>query len=74
MLLARHGYHVLLVDQATFPSDTTSTHFIWPPGLACLKRWGLLERALASGASMLRKIGLDLGDFVLTLDLVGTLY
>ena len=26
MLLARKGYRVLLVDKATFPSDTLSTH------------------------------------------------
>ena len=32
MLLARRGYRVLLVDRATFCSDTLSTHFIKPPG------------------------------------------
>ena len=26
MLLARKGYRVLVVDRATFPSDTVSTH------------------------------------------------
>ena len=26
MLLARKGYRVLVVDRATFPSDTMSTH------------------------------------------------
>ncbi|HLB83289.1 MAG TPA: FAD-dependent monooxygenase, partial [Steroidobacteraceae bacterium] len=26
MLLARQGFKVLLVDRATFPSDTISTH------------------------------------------------
>lgn len=30
MLLAREGYRVLLVDRATFPSDTMSTHFYTP--------------------------------------------
>ena len=44
MLLARYGYRVLLVDRANFPSDTISTHWIWPLGNACLKRWGLLDR------------------------------
>jgi 2-polyprenyl-6-methoxyphenol hydroxylase-like FAD-dependent oxidoreductase len=43
MLLARQGHRVLLVDKATFPSDTMSTHFIHPPGVAALERWGLLE-------------------------------
>jgi flavin-dependent dehydrogenase len=68
MLLARQGYRVLLVDRMTFPSDTVSTHFIWPPGVACLKRWGLLERALATNCPVIRTIGLDLGEFQLTGD------
>ena len=49
MLLARRGYRVLLVDRATFPSDTISTHFIQMPGLARLKRWGLLDHVLETG-------------------------
>jgi hypothetical protein len=32
-------YRVLLVDQATFPSDTMSTHHIQRSGLAFVKRW-----------------------------------
>lgn len=28
MLLARLGHRVLLLDRATFPSDTVSTHYI----------------------------------------------
>ena len=69
MLLARQGYRVLLVDRATFPSDTVSTHFIWPPGVACLKRWGLLERVLATNCPVIRTIGLDLGEFQVTVEL-----
>jgi 2-polyprenyl-6-methoxyphenol hydroxylase-like FAD-dependent oxidoreductase len=49
MLLARTGRKVLLVDRATFPSDTLSTHVIHPQGVAQLARWGLLERIAASG-------------------------
>src|ERR1700732_3958509 len=48
MLLARKGYRVLLVDKATFPSDTMSGHYIWQPGVARLKRWGLLDPVIAS--------------------------
>ena len=48
MLLARQGYRVLLVDKATFPSDTMSTHLIHASGLVHLKRWGLLDRVRAS--------------------------
>jgi flavin-dependent dehydrogenase len=65
MLLARHGYRVLLVDRATFPSDTISTHWIWQLGMACLKRWGLLDRVLATHCPPFRTMGLDLGAFQL---------
>ena len=30
MLLARRGFKVQHVDKATFPSDTISTHILWP--------------------------------------------
>ena len=44
MLLARAGHRVLLVDRAMFPSDMRlSNHLLWPPGVAALKRWGLLD-------------------------------
>jgi 2-polyprenyl-6-methoxyphenol hydroxylase-like FAD-dependent oxidoreductase len=66
MLLARKGYRVLLVDAARFPSDTISTHFIWPPGVTCLKRWGLLDRVIATNCPAVRRISLDLGDFNLS--------
>jgi flavin-dependent dehydrogenase len=38
MLLARKGYRVLLLDKATFPSDTMSTHVVHPPGVAGPRR------------------------------------
>ena len=66
MLLARKGYRVLLVDRATFPSDTISTHFIWQSGVACLKRWGLLEKVQASNCPAISYISLDFGPFALT--------
>ena len=40
MLLARKGYRVLLLDKATFPSDTMSTHLVHPPGVAALAALG----------------------------------
>ena len=49
MLLARKGYRVLVVDRATFPSDTVSTHVIHAPGVAALQRWGLLDEVIATG-------------------------
>src|SRR3954453_21287322 len=55
MLLGRNGYRVLLVDKATFPSDTLSTHLVHPPGIAALKRWGLLEQIEATGCLRSRR-------------------
>lgn len=48
MLLARKGYRVLLVDKASFPSDTVSTHVIWPHGAEIMDRWRLLDRLAAT--------------------------
>src|SRR5512142_2658656 len=61
MLLARKGYRVLLVDKATFPSDTISTHIVHPPGVAALKRWGLLERLAATGCPPITNYSFDFG-------------
>src|SRR5207245_651913 len=72
MLLARHGYRVLLVDRATFPSDTLSTHWIWPPGIACLKRWGLLDRLSSTNCPLFHTMGLDLGELHFAGDLPPT--
>jgi flavin-dependent dehydrogenase len=49
MLLARKGYRVLLLDKSSFPSDIMSTHYIQPPGVAKLRRWGLIDRLAATG-------------------------
>jgi 2-polyprenyl-6-methoxyphenol hydroxylase-like FAD-dependent oxidoreductase len=65
MLLARQGYHVLLVDRATFPSDTLSTHYIHQPGVARLQRWGLLDRLAATGCPPIGTMTFDLGPFAL---------
>ena len=65
MLLARRGHRVLLVDRATFPSDTLSTHFIKPPGVAMLRRWGLLAQVIASGCPPVPRFRFDYGIAVL---------
>ncbi|MGH3613351.1 MAG: NAD(P)/FAD-dependent oxidoreductase [Pseudonocardia sp.] len=59
MLLARKGYRVLLLDRATFPSDTVSTHMITVQGSAQLKKWGLLGQIQASGCPAVTHIELD---------------
>ena len=66
MLLAQKGYRVLLVDKATFPSDTISTHLIHPPGVAALTRWRLLDRVAATGCPPIHTYAFDFGPFVLS--------
>ena len=66
MLLARKGYKVLLVDRATFPSDTISTHLIHPPGVRALQRWGLLERVQATGCPVIHTYDVDFGPFTIS--------
>jgi flavin-dependent dehydrogenase len=56
MLLARLGHDVVVVDQASFPSDTVSTHSIARSGVVQLRRWGLLDEVLASGAPAIREV------------------
>lgn len=56
MLLAREGYDVLLLDKSSFPSDIMSTHYIHPPGVLRLQRWGLLEKLEATGCPPIRTI------------------
>ena len=66
MLLARKGYRVLLVDRASFPSDTLSCHYIHQPGMACLERWGLFDQVARSNCPPVYQQTLDLGPFALT--------
>jgi 2-polyprenyl-6-methoxyphenol hydroxylase-like FAD-dependent oxidoreductase len=66
MLLARKGYRTLLVDKATFPSDTISTHILWPHGAAVMDRWGLLDRLAATGCpAVALRLRFDVGPFAL---------
>ena len=65
MLLARRGHRTLLVDRATFPSDTVSTHVIHPPGAAALQRWGLLDAIAATGCPPVGRYSFDFGPVTL---------
>src|SRR6266550_1828092 len=65
MLLAQKGYRVLVVDRATFPSDTLSTHMIHAPGVAALKRWGLLDTITATGCPPVDTYAFDFGPFTI---------
>src|SRR4026209_988071 len=65
MLLARKGYRVLVVDRATFPSDTISTHVIHPPGVLAMQRWGLLDQLKATDCPPIDTYAFDFGPFTL---------
>ncbi len=54
-LLARAGRRVLLVDRDTFPSDTVSTHQLFPDSLEVLDELGAGDRLRA--AHRLRPVG-----------------
>jgi flavin-dependent dehydrogenase len=66
MLLARLGHDVVVVDQASFPSDTISTHSIARSGVVQLHRWGLLDEVLDSGAPAIRQVTFNAGGESLT--------
>lgn len=61
MLVARAGHRVALIDRASFPSDTMSTHFLWQRGAARLAEWGLLQRLENNGCAPIRQITFDVG-------------
>lgn len=59
--LARRGWRVLLLDAATFPSDTLSTHLLWSDALRAFADLGLLDAVLATGAPPLTRLCLTYG-------------
>src|ERR1019366_4058807 len=56
LLLARGGHEVVLVDRARFPRDKACGEGLMPPGVEALRRLGLYERVLETGARPLRGI------------------
>jgi flavin-dependent dehydrogenase len=69
MLLARGGRRVLVVDRATFPSDTISTHIVWQRGVNQLMEWSLGDCTAALDAPPLERVEMDFGAFTLAGDL-----
>jgi len=61
-LLARAGLRVAVVEQATFPRDTLSSHVIQADALRFLSRLGVLSEVSATGARIMRAIDLRLED------------
>ena len=62
-LLARAGLSVAVVEQATFPRDTLSTHNFQADALAFLDRLGVRDRLRATGAPFIRQVSSRAGDF-----------
>ena len=52
---ARAGRRAVMLDRGQFPSDTLSTHLLFPGGVAELDRLGALERVRSLGAPPLRE-------------------
>ena len=64
--LARAGRHVVVVDRARFPSDTLSTHLLFPGGVAELQALGARERVEALGSPRLREAHVAAAGFSVT--------
>lgn len=64
--LAEAGLRVLLVDRATFPSPTLSTHTMHADSLAVLRDLGVLPHVEALGAPPVTHAVCDYGDFRIT--------
>jgi 2-polyprenyl-6-methoxyphenol hydroxylase-like FAD-dependent oxidoreductase len=66
MLLARQGMKVLGFDRAHFPSDTISTHFLWPRTTFLLAKWGLLDELAATGCPPIHRVTVDYGPLAIS--------
>ena len=67
-LLAREGLKVAVVERAAFPKDTLSTHIFQAPAINFLKRLGVYERVLDTGARTYTRIDLRQEDFRYTFE------
>lgn len=61
-LLARAGLKVAVVEQATFPRPTLSSHLMEADGLLFLKRLGVLDAVAKTGVRFLKQIDLRLNE------------
>ncbi|MBV9414641.1 MAG: FAD-dependent monooxygenase [Solirubrobacterales bacterium] len=62
-LLARQGLNVAVVERAAFPKDTLSTHIFQAPAINFLRRLGVFERVLETGARAYTTVDLRQEDF-----------
>ena len=61
-MLARRGLRVCMVDRATFPSETPSTHVVQPSGVILLQQLGVLDQLWDAGAARLDRFILVIDD------------
>ncbi len=61
LLLARAGLRVLVLDRARRESDTLSTHALMRGGVLLLRRWGVLDRVVATGTPPVRRVTFHYG-------------
>jgi 2-polyprenyl-6-methoxyphenol hydroxylase-like FAD-dependent oxidoreductase len=66
-LLARQGLRVAVVEQATFPRDTLSSHIFEADAIAFLDRLGATERLRATGAPFVDRTELRIEDFEISM-------
>jgi 2-polyprenyl-6-methoxyphenol hydroxylase-like FAD-dependent oxidoreductase len=55
-----------VLDRASFPSDTVSTHILHPLGVRALSKWGLLDRLAATGCPPIHTYAFDFNPFTIT--------
>ncbi|RHW43441.1 NAD(P)/FAD-dependent oxidoreductase [Neobacillus notoginsengisoli] len=63
--LAKAGFKVLLVDRATFPSDTLSTNTFFNNTVALLRELGVMEEVLTTNVTPVRAIKFQFEDTVI---------
>ncbi len=68
-LLARGGARVALVERASFPSDTLSSHLFEADALAFLDRMGVSEGLRATGAPMVNRTATRVEDVQIEIEL-----
>ncbi|OBA77595.1 hypothetical protein A5642_05475 [Mycolicibacterium mucogenicum] len=62
-MLARQGVNVAVLERATFPRDTLSTHIFEADGLAFLDRLGVTDQLHATGAPFMMRSNSRAEDF-----------
>ncbi|MFI5313433.1 MAG: NAD(P)/FAD-dependent oxidoreductase [Candidatus Dormibacteria bacterium] len=56
LVLSRAGHAVTVLDRARFPRDKACGEGLMPPGVACLRRLGVLDDVLATRAPRIRGV------------------